>query len=433
VVAADVDPYGPGHLVGEKYLVERRIGEGGMGQVLLARHTELDRNVAIKILRADLAKDASAVERFLREARAAARIESDHVVHVFDVGRFVDGRPYIVMEYLEGEDLGRVAARGALPVASAVEYVLHACEGVAEAHRMGVIHRDLKPENLFLARRRDGGATLKVVDFGISKLTPSIAHREHALTTGELMGTPFYMSPEQLQGAAADERSDVWALGVILFELVTASAPFEADTLPALCLRIMNETPRRISQARPDLAFPFGLEEIVDTCLAKNPADRYAGADALAVALAPFAPSSDESTLLPMRGRVASVAEGPPFARSVSNSFVRRRRRWGVVAAAAATAALVGVASFVVLRSTREAPTPASVTLPPVPVAAAPTVPTASAPPEPTSSAGSATPQPTVATAAPSTSPRSSRPPPASQATRPAPTKPPPDGFGGRL
>jgi hypothetical protein len=432
-----VDPYAPGQILDGKYLVERKIGEGGMGQVLLARHTELDRNVAIKVLRADLAMDASAVERFLREARAAARIESEHVVQVFDVERFSDGRPYIVMEYLEGEDLGRVAARGVLPVAQAVECILHACEGVAEAHRVGVIHRDLKPENLFLARRRDGGATLKVVDFGISKLAPTADRREQALTTGNLLGTPFYMSPEQLRGdATVDERSDVWALGVILFELVTGGAPFHADTLPTLCLRIMNEPARRISDERSDLAFPIGLEGIIDRCLSKAPEQRYPNAVELGAALAMFAPAFDAARLGPMRPRGPSLADGAALARSGVLPRVQRRRRWRPIATVAAAVALFGVAVFGVAKMVASAPTPptASATTSASPVVGATTGSantTAGTPPLLPLAADTASAVPA--------STRSARSPASSTGSRPAPTKsatiarPLSDDFGGRL
>ncbi len=430
MVAVADDRYAPGQLLDEKYRVVQKIGEGGMGEVLLARHTELDRNVAIKVLRADLAKDTGAVERFLREARAAARIESDHVVHVFDVERFVDGRPYIVMEYLEGEDLGRIASRGAMSVGQAVEYVLHACEGVAEAHRVGVIHRDLKPENLFLARRRDGGTTLKVVDFGISKLAPSGARRELAITTGQLLGTPFYMSPEQLRGdATVDERSDVWALGVILFELVTADAPFHGDTLPQLCTHIMHDPAKRLSEVRSDLSFPPGLEDVVDRCLAKDPASRYASAGELAAALAPFAPSPVEATLTPMRAWAPSGPEVVVTSRTAPVPLVvRRRRTSGPLVVLAAGAAIVVVAGVGAVKMT-SAP----------PVAAVPSASTAVGTVSATPSVRDAPSAPPLGSSAspPAPTPRPRSP---LTATKPAPTskipstsRPPADDFGGRL
>jgi serine/threonine-protein kinase len=292
-----------GTLVNGKYRVVRKLGEGGMGEVLLARHTELHQDVAIKILRADLADHPIALERFLREARAIARIDSEHVVRVFDVGRLDDGLPYMVMEYLEGEDLERRLERGVLPVEEAVDYILQACMAIGEAHRVGVIHRDLKPSNLFLARRRDGSSVIKVLDFGISKVMSRGERAEAALTGGgdALMGSPFYMAPEQLAGdKEADGRTDVWALGLILFELLTNEGPFVADTLPLLCTRILHTPARRISEARTDLDFPSGLEEIIDLCLAKDPKARFDDVVDLAMVLAPYGTA----------GRAGAISEG---------------------------------------------------------------------------------------------------------------------------
>jgi serine/threonine protein kinase len=442
------DPYAPGQLLGGKYLVERQLGEGGMGRVLLAMHTELDRRVAVKLLRADLASEPLAVDRFLREARAAARIDSEHVVHVFDVDRFEDGCPYIVMEYLEGEDLGRCTARGAIPVEEAVDYVLQACVGIAEAHRVGVVHRDLKPENLFLSRRRDGTPIVKVVDFGISKLAPKMGRREAALTLGNVIGTPFYMSPEQLRGdASADARSDVWSLGVILFELVTAEAPFVAETLPALCTQIMQGPARTLAQARPDLCFPEGLEQVIEVCMAKDPQSRYSGAVDLAIVLSPFAPSAAQAlhaaSNLPTKPPVPVAPDDsevslvmaqplrPPKARAVAaaraSTFVVRRTPKVALAVVAGTAlaTLVGVVAFIVAVSS-----PAST--PELAVATAFEAPTLSvAPSAPALALASNDTVPVVAPSATPPPPPASRPP----AAPPRVAKPskPRDEFGGRL
>jgi serine/threonine-protein kinase len=316
-----------------------------------------------------------------------------------------------------------------VPVEEAVDYVLQACVGIAEAHRVGVVHRDLKPENLFLTRRRDGAAIVKVVDFGISKLAPSGARRELAITTGQLLGTPFYMSPEQLRGdATVDERSDVWALGVILFELVTADAPFHGDTLPQLCTHIMHDPAKRLSEVRPDLSFPPGLEDVVDRCLAKDAASRYASAGELAAALAPFAPSPVEATLTPMRAWAPSGPEVVVTSRTAPVPLVRRRRSSRPVAVLAVGAAIVVVAGVGVVKMTSGPP-----------VAAAPSASTAvavlSAPP-------SVREAPSAPPLGSSTSPSASAPRPRSplSATKPAPTskppstsRPPADDFGGRL
>lgn len=282
----------PGRVVAGKYRLEERIGEGGMGVVVAARHLELDALVAIKFLRAGLADDG----RLLREARAAARLENEHVVRVLDVGCTDDGAPFIVMEHLNGTDLARtLAERGPLPIAEAVGFVLEACEGVAEAHALGIVHRDLKPSNLFLASRRNGTSIVKVLDFGISKLT----RRRDDATTGTVtttgpatvVGSVGYMAPEQLHGSAVDARTDVWALGVVLFELITAKRPFDGATAAAVGARIAAAEPTRLRELAPHA--PADLEAAVLRCLAKAPGERFADVQSLARALARIAPRAE--------------------------------------------------------------------------------------------------------------------------------------------
>ncbi len=231
----------PGDLVAGKYRVERVLGMGGMGVVVAARHAELGRKVALKFMRPD-ALDKGGVERFVREARVAASIESDHVAQVIDVGRTERGDPYLVMELLEGRDLSAVVASGPQRPESAVGWVLEACEGLASAHACGLVHRDVKPANLFLAQRAGGRAVLKVLDFGLAK---TFTGEDASLTTtGGVLGSPQYMAPEQLLARPLDARVDVWALGVCLFELLAGALPFEAPTVPALCSSILKEEPR---------------------------------------------------------------------------------------------------------------------------------------------------------------------------------------------
>ncbi len=285
-------PVQEGEILAGKYKIERVLAQGGMGVVVAAIHQQLEQRVALKFLLPESMKNESVVGRFLREARAAVRLRSEHVARVLDVGTADTGSPYIVMEYLEGKDLANVLLEeGPLSTRKAVTYVLQASEAVAEAHALGLIHRDLKPANLFLTKRADGSACVKVLDFGISKLQGGDSNLTQ---TRALMGTPFYMSPEQLTSSRnADVRSDIWALGMILYELLTGSVAFERDTLPELCTAILNAPVPSLLEKRPELAPE--LCAIIERALAKRPADRHSSLAELAAALAPFCPRGADS------------------------------------------------------------------------------------------------------------------------------------------
>jgi serine/threonine-protein kinase len=288
-----------GTVLAQKYRVERVLGAGGMGVVVAAMHLSLDERVALKFLHPTMASP-EALARFGREARAAAKIKSEHVARVTDVGTLDTGSPYLVMEYLEGADLGRVLAeRGPLPIRDAVEYVLQACDAVAEAHTLGIVHRDLKPSNLFLAKRAGGPGIVKVLDFGISKVMPRGAtpppDGDMGMTrTRAWLGSPLYMSPEQMRSARdVDARGDVWALGVILFELLTGKPPFDAQTFPELCAQIMHAEPTPVQRLRPDV--PAALIAAIAKCLAKDPAQRFPTVAHLVLALVDLAPRRTRS------------------------------------------------------------------------------------------------------------------------------------------
>lgn len=289
----------PGDVLAGKYEVERVLGEGGMGIVVSARHRQLDQKVALKFMHEGVAKVA--IQRFMKEAKAVAKLRSENVARVMDVGTLENGAPYIVMEYLEGEDLSALSKSGIVPVVEAIDYVLQASVALAEAHAGGIVHRDIKPGNLFLTRRPDGAPLVKVLDFGISKMQSTDAEVDGSTTrTGTVMGSPAYMSPEQVRSSKlADARSDIWSLGVVLFHLITGKMPFDAETVPDMFVAILHEPARTATSANP--ALPPAMDEIFARCFAKEATGRYQNLAEMAVALEPFA-------ALESRGYVSAIA-----------------------------------------------------------------------------------------------------------------------------
>ncbi len=283
----------PGDVLAGKYRVERVLGSGGMGYVVAARHLQLDQLVAMKFLRRNESSldETEATGRFLREAKAVVRLKDEHVAKVFDVGTLETGEPYIVMEYLDGCDLSALAKqRGAIPVAEGVEYVMQACEALAEAHSIGIVHRDVKLANLFVTRGHAGSPLVKVLDFGISKVNPfGGGEQDQEMTrTASMLGSPRFMSPEQMRDPRnVDARSDIWSLGVVLYRLIAGRPPFEADTLGRLLSMVMHENPDPLLAIRNDL--PPGFSEAVQRCLEKDANARYSNIAELAYALVPFA------------------------------------------------------------------------------------------------------------------------------------------------
>jgi len=283
-------PFAPGDLIAGKYEVIKLIGSGGMGYVVSAMHVELGEVVALKFLRPEALQIEELVERFSREARAAAKIRSEHVARVFDVGVLPDGVPFIVMEHLAGQDLSDVLQeRGPLPVKVAVEYVMQACEALAAAHASGVVHRDIKPENLFLTKHAQGLDFIKILDFGISKVALAPGGKRGFVRTMMPLGSPVYMSPEQIRSSdQVDARTDIWSLGCVLFELLTGTVAFNEPSLMQLSAAILEHDPVPLRELVEDA--PVELEDVILRCLEKDVDRRYSNIAELAIALYPFAP-----------------------------------------------------------------------------------------------------------------------------------------------
>lgn len=276
-----------GQLVG-KYRVESLIGKGGMAAVYRGVHAELDQRVAIKTLLPSFLADDRLVRRFLREATTIAKIRSKHVAQVFDIGRLETTKaPYIVLELLEGQDLGKkLETSTRFPVRTAVDYIIQASEGLGRAHARGIVHRDVKPSNLFLARDSDGQHAIKVIDFGIAKQMATDGYK--LTTTSEVFGSPQYMAPEQIRATRnVDAQTDVWSLGIVLYELLTGASAFTGGSVLELAGSILHNSPTPLTTYRHDI--PPELERVILRCLEKSPARRPSGVLELVLALAPFA------------------------------------------------------------------------------------------------------------------------------------------------
>lgn len=298
----------PGDLVAEKYRIESVLGRGGMGTVFAARHGELGQIVAIKMLHSAA---PTAAQRFAREAKISAQLSSEHTARVFDLGT-ADGAPFLVMEHLAGEDLACVIARGRLKPELCVRYALQICEALAEAHAAGIVHRDLKPSNIFVVRRPDGSECVKVLDFGISKrLSREDAEPTRDLTNARVvLGSPAYMSPEQLRHSKeVDARSDLWSLGVVMYELLTGVRPFRAGSLSGLSAAIAADAPPSPCRLVPGV--PRALDRIVMRCLRKDREARFRSVDELAGALRRALPATRRS---PWRRLLAAAALVPIMA-----------------------------------------------------------------------------------------------------------------------
>lgn len=357
-----------GEVLDGKFLVGELLGEGGMSRVHRGLHLALQVPVAVKFLRGELTENPEYLERFLREARMAAGIKSEHSTHLYDVASTPDGQPYMVMELLDGVDLGHaIETSGALPFRTAVDIMLQVLEVLAEAHAAGLVHRDIKPANI-LVRGLPEQPFAKLLDFGVAVST---ATRDTGRLTGanQVLGSPAYMSPEQLREAArADERSDVWSCGATMFELLCGEIPFTAQNIPALCAAIMTERPKDLRTLRGDI--PPGLAEVVMQCLEKNPSQRPASARALARMLAPYASARGRANVqVESKDAIAitpSMTAARPWALGIAGvvlvaGLLGVKYRWGGEGTASSASASASVA---LPASVQNAPTSLATTMP---------------------------------------------------------------------
>ncbi|HKN66899.1 MAG TPA: serine/threonine-protein kinase, partial [Gemmatimonadaceae bacterium] len=268
-----------GQMVAERYQILSLIGEGGMGRVYLAEHVRMGRKSAVKVINPALATTADAISRFNREAANACKINHPNVAQVYDFGEMADGTLYLAMEYIDGETLDSIVAReGSLPPARAAQITKQVADALFAAHHLGIIHRDLKPENVMIARHLDGSDWVKVVDFGIAKTVQRDGMEggsQTVTTAGVSLGTPEYMSPEQLAGERLDHRTDIYSLGLVLFNMLTGELPYPKLTSKETLVRRLTSPPRTLAEVRPDVAWPQALQDVLNRALTPEVKDRY--------------------------------------------------------------------------------------------------------------------------------------------------------------
>jgi len=396
MVQAKTDPY-VGKTIDGRYLVERVLGEGGMGVVYAGRHKVIDKRVAIKVLRGEMATDHDLNERFLQEARAASSIGNPHIIDISDFGQLPDGSTYFVMEMLDGKSLSQLLseAKGPIPVGRLVHLAKQIAQGLAAAHAANIIHRDLKPDNVMVISRGTEKHFAKILDFGIAKVGGGSKKMTRA---GSVFGTPHYMSPEQAAGAAVDHRTDIYALGVILYEMASGKVPFDADNFMGILTQHMYKAPVPIRALVPEVNVPPGLDAVVLKCLTKKPEGRYATMDELLADLEKL-----ERGLLPdavneLMARSGGFNVPADYFRSsampapVPAEPAYRPKRWPLytfIGAVATVVSTIGIVVVAKISSSKAqtmaspaaviAPAPPSATATAVPVPVATVVPTATA------------------------------------------------------
>jgi serine/threonine protein kinase len=339
-----------GCTIDNRYKVEGIVGEGGMGVVYQCRHKIIDKRVALKILRADLARDTEVTERFLMEAKAASAIQDEHIISISDFGQLPDGAAYFVMEFLEGTPLALVAGGGnPMPLGRILRIALQLSEGLAAAHQLGIVHRDLKPDNVFLIQRGKETDFVKILDFGIAKVSSNATGR--LTQVGSVFGTPHYMSPEQAAGTPLDHRGDIYSLGVMLYELATGRVPFDAENFVGILSQQLYQDPVPPREAAPRANIPGTFEAIILKCMAKKPERRYQSMQELREDLLDLEARIGKTDLdaearaarTPDPAEVSASVDGTALSTELSLASMRPRR-WPMYAAAVLPIVLVSAA-----------------------------------------------------------------------------------------
>jgi eukaryotic-like serine/threonine-protein kinase len=367
-----------GQMVADRYQILSLIGEGGMGRVYLAEHVRMGRKSAVKVINPALATTADAISRFNREAANACKINHPNVAQVYDFGEMADGTLYLAMEYIDGETLDAIIAReGPLPMARAAQITKQVADALNAAHHLGIVHRDLKPENVMVARHLDGTDWVKVVDFGIAKTIQRDGGGSQTVTTaGVSLGTPEYMSPEQLAGERLDHRTDVYSLGLVLFNMLTGQLPYPKLTSKETLVRRLTSPPRTLAEVMPNIAWPAALQQTLNKALATEAADRFEnvgdfgrsvvqaveqGSEAPIAAGVTSAPPAPAVTLAALTLAAAPLTASPNDARADASKLDRPIVHWRALPWALGTAATIAVVVLVATMHGRQTPEPAAV------------------------------------------------------------------------